>query len=571
MEAIFIQLAIILLTAFIVSYIVRIFNQPIIIGYILAGMIISPFILWYGASQEVINIFSEIGIAFLLFIVGLHLNPRVIKEIGFSSLMIGIGQMVLTFTATFLIAFKILDFNLIQAAYIGIALSFSSTIILMKILSDKKQLDSLHGKIATGILITQDLAAILILIVISSMSSGTSLGSLAIKGFLSGGALIVILLLIGFFIIPKVTKHIARSQELLFLFSVCWCFVVAGLFSYFGFTIEIGALIAGIVLSISPYSTEISARVRPLRDFFLIIFFIILGLNISLEGVGDIIVNALILSVIALVLKPLIIMVFAGMYGYMKRTTFLVGTSLGQISEFSLIVLTLGAIYHKEFISSEIISTITLTLVITIFFSTYMISYSNKFYSKMKGLARTFEWKNAKKEKKTKQTYDAILFGYNRIGYSILKSLKKIKKRYIVIDFNPDVVLSLNKFRIPVIYGDVYDPEFLDELSLNKIKIAISTIPDYETNVNLIQTIRFVNSDAIIIVRAHEIDQALDLYKKGADYVLTPHFLGGEYVAKMVENMKTDPKDYKKERDQHIKMLEERKSLNQKHPDVERN
>ena len=296
---IFIQLAIILFTAFIVSYIVKSFKQPVIIGYIIAGMIISPFILsGFDPSKEVISIFSDIGIAFLLFIVGLHLNPKVIKEIGFSSLIIGIGQMILTFVVSFLVASQILNFDLVASAYVGIALAFSSTIITMKILSDKKQLDSLYAKIAIGVLIIQDLVAIFTLIVISSLSTGTNLGGFAIKGFLSGGALIVILFLLGFFVLPKVTRNIAGSKELLFLFSVCWCFVVAALFSYFGFTIEIGALVAGITLSISPYSTEITARVRPLRDFFLIIFFIILGLNIPLGLIPKIIVSALVLSAI---------------------------------------------------------------------------------------------------------------------------------------------------------------------------------------------------------------------------------------------------------------------------------
>jgi len=571
MAAIFIQLAVILFTAFILSYIVKSFKQPIIIGYILAGIIISPFILSFGLNKEVIQIFSDFGIAFLLFIVGLHLNPKVIKEIGASSLVIGIIQIVLTFALTFLIAFKLLNYSSVASVFIGIALSFSSTIILMKILSDQKQLDSLHGKIATGILIIQDLFAVVALIIISSLSNGTNLGNLAVKGFLGGGLLIGVLFLIGFFILPRVTRNIAKSQELLFLFSVCWCFVIAALFSYLGFTIEIGALIAGIVLSISPYSTEIAARIRPLRDFFLIIFFIILGLNISLGSIGNIFVNALVLSAIALILKPIIIMIFTGLYGYTKRTIFLVGNSLGQISEFSLIVLTLGALYYPAFITSEIISTVTLTLVITIIISTYFISFANSFYKKMKNVARFFESKKVRREKKKKQNCEAILFGYNRIGYSILRSLKKIKKNFLIVDFNPDIISTLANFNVPCVYGDVYDADFLEELPLEKIKIAVSTIPDYETNRSLIEAVRLVNSKAIIIVRAHEIDNALELYKKGADYVLTPHFLGGEYVANMIKDLKTSSKDYKKEKDKHIKMLEERKQLQHRHPEVERN
>jgi len=565
MEQIFIQLAIILFTAFVVSYIVKLLNQPIIIGYIIAGMIISPFILNFGASQEIINLFSQFGIAFLLFIVGLHMNPKVIKEVGTASLIIGGIQIVFTFALGFVISFFVLGFDTITSSYIGIALAFSSTIIVMKLLSDKRQLDSLHGKIAIGILIIQDLVAVVVLMFISSFSGGVNFTEFAIQSLLMGGALVVVLFLIGYFILPRAIKSIASSQELLFLFSICWCFLIAALFSYFGFSIEIGALIAGIVLSMSPYSIEISSKIRPLRDFFLIIFFIILGLNIQIGNLGSIIVNALILSLIALLFKPVLLMSLMALFGYTKRTNFLTGTTLAQISEFSLIVLALGvAMGH---ISGEILSTLTLAGIITITLSTYMIIYSEQFYKALGKFTSFFEIKNVKKRKKKHVKYDAILFGYNRIGFGILNSLKRIKKNYLVVDFNPDTIDGLKKNRIPCLYGDVYDTDLLNELPLEKIKLGVSTIPDFETNFLLIENIRFVNPKAIIIVRANQIKDALKLYKKGADYVLTPHFLGGEYISNMIKEMKTDIKDYEKERKNHIKML--KNVLDRGHVDVE--
>ncbi len=569
MEQIFIHLAIILLVAFIVSYIVRAFRQPIIIGYIIAGIIISPFIIELGTSKQVIDTFSHLGIAFLLFMVGLHLNPKVIKEIGMSSLIIGLGQIILTFILGFLVSFYFLGFDTVASIYIGIALMFSSTIIVMKLLSDRHQLDSLFGKISIGILIIQDLIAVGILIFISSISNGISFGSFAVQGLLGGVGLIVILFLMGFFILPRITRNIAKSQELLFLFSICWCFVIAALFSYFGFSIEIGALIAGVVLSISPYSTEISSKIRSLRDFFLIIFFIILGLNIPISNIGSIITNALILSFIVLTFKPLILMSFMAMFRYTKRTNFLVGTTLAQISEFSLIVLALGVTMGH--INVEVLHTLVLTLVITIILSTYMIIYSKGFYKKMFRFVSFFERKKIKKERKTKKKYDAILFGYNRMGFNILSSLKKTKKNYLVVDFNPDTISDLSKLRIPCLYGDAYDSEFLKELPLDKLQLAISTIPDFETNTLLIDSIRFVNPKAIIIVRAHQIKEALELYKKGASYVLTPHFLGGEYVAKMVKEIKVSEEGYKDEKEKHIKMLTKMLEKGHEHPAVERN
>ena len=565
MEQVFIQLGIILFTAFIVSYIVRTFKQPIVIGYIIAGMIISPYIISFGASQETLDLFSQFGIAFLLFMVGLHMNPKVIKEIGATSLIIGIVQIALTFALGFFVSLM-LGFDNITSAFIGIALAFSSTIIIMKLLSDKKQIDSLYGKISIGILIIQDVVAIAVLMLISSVSSGDSFGSLAVTGLLGGGGLILILFLFGFFVLPKIIRKIAQSQEILFLFSITWAFVVAALFSYIGFSIEIGALIAGVVLSISPYTMEISSKIRPLRDFFLIIFFIILGFNIPVLSINSIIVNALIFSGIALIFKPIILMSLTAMLGYTKRTNFLVGTTLGQISEFSLIVLGLGV--SAGLISGEILSTLTLTGVITITISTYMIIYSNEFYKKMSNFVSIFERKEVRKKPKTIKKYEAILFGYNRIGFSILRKLKKIRKKYLVVDFNPDVISTLSKFRVPCIYGDAYDSDFLDELSLEKIKLMASTIPDFETNMLLVDSIRAVNSDAIIIVRANEVKEAFELYNKGASYVLTPYFLGGEYVAKMIEHFEIDKKDYKKEKEKHMKMLEEIAERGKRHSKI---
>ena len=558
-EQIFLQLAIILGIAFFVAYIIRLLKQPLIIGYIVAGIIVSPFLISFGATNDIINTFSKIGIAFLLFMVGLHLNPKVIKGVGIQSLLIGLAQVILTFALAFIVSLKLLKFDIIISLYVGIAIAFSSTIIIMKLLSDKRQLDSLSSKMSIGILIVQDLIAILVLILISTMnfSQGfAGFGSLAIKTFLIGIGLVLGLFLFGFFVLLRVVKRVAHSQELLFLFSICWAFLASALFAFFGFSIEIGALLAGMVLSVSPYSTEISSKIKPLRDFFLIIFFIILGLNLDISNVGAVVVDALILSAIVLFFKPIILMIFMALFNYTKRTSFLVSTSLAQISEFSLIILILGV--SLGHISSEILSTLTLTLIITIIGSTYMIIYSREFYQRFSKVLSFFWRKDGKENKKfLKRKYDAILFGYNRTGFEVLRALTKLKKHYLVVDFNPDTISTLNKFRIPSLYGDAEYLEFLNELKLDKIDLAISTIPDYETNLLLIESIRLVNPNAIIIVRAENINETLEFYKKGADYVLTLHFVGGEHIAKMIKNIKTNKNEYKKEKEKHLKRIKE--------------
>lgn len=568
MEPVFIQLAVILFMAFIFSFVAKTLKQPVIIGYIIAGVIISPFFLKFGATSEVIEIFSRLGIAFLLFIVGLHLNPKVVREIGLPSLVTGLGQMILTFGAGFLASWKILNFSILASVYVGIAVAFSSTIIIMKLLSDKQNLDSLYGKISIGILIIQDLVAIGVLLFISSLSQGGSWHTNALNTLVSGTVLILVLFIIGYFILPKFMKNIAESSELLFLFSICWCFLVAALFSYFGLSIEIGALVAGVVLSISPYSTEISSKIRPLRDFFLVIFFIIIGFNIKLSEISSIILGAMILSFVVLILKPVFTMLFLRAFRYTKRTNFLVGTGLAQISEFSLIILVLGiSLGH---INEKVLHTTILTMVLTIILSTYLIIHSEKIYSFISKYLSVFERKKLKEKASANKNYDYILFGENRIGFSLMKSFINMKKDFLVVDFNPSRVRELCSKGVSCVYGDVSNIEFLEEIKVSNAKLIVSTVPEKEINMNLLNLVRGKNKNGIIIVTARQISDALDLYKSGADYVILPHFLGGEYTSKIIESAKENKNIYKKEREKQIKDLKERLSEGQEHPVVEK-
>lgn len=565
-DAIFVQLAIILGVAFILAYISRAFKQPIIIGYLLAGIVLSPFVIKLGAPTDIIQTLSEFGVAFLLFIVGLHMNPKSLKEVGVSSLLIGLGQMALTFAMGFFVSLKLLNLDLTSSIFIGFAVAFSSTIIAMKLISDKGQLDSLYGKLSIGVLITQDLVAMGALMYVSSTSSTSGLGSFSWSTIVGGFSLVVMLFIFGFTVLPRLTKGIAKNQELLFLFSIAWAFGIAALFGVIGFSVEIGALIAGVLLSVSPYGTEIGSKVRPLRDFFLILFFIILGLNVQLTDIRQIIFSSLILSAVVLILKPLILMAFSALFGYTKRNNFLVGVTMGQVSEFSLIVLALGVSLGK--IDQSILSTITLTAIITITISSYLTVYANDIYKKIAGALKIFEKKNIKQERKSRRDYDAILFGYNRTGFAILKALRAAKQNCLIVDFNPDIISKLARFRFPTIYGDAYDPEFLADLPFDKAKMVISTIPEHETNVLLVETVRFANPKAIIITRAHTVESSMELYRKGADYVLTPHFIGGDFVAGLIKDHKTDVKAYKQEREKHIRALKEILNSDKKDPNL---
>ena len=536
-QEIFIQISFIILIVLGVSLIMRILRQPLIIGYIISGIIAGPFFLGILPGIEAINIFSEFGIAFLLFVVGLHLSPKVIKEVGRISLITGLGQILFTSLFGYLISI-LLGFEPLTALYIAIALTFSSTIIIMKLLSDKGDLDGLYGKISIGFLLVQDLFVIFILILISSLASGGNvaleMGTLLLKGL----GIVLVLAPISMFVLPRYQNFFGKSQEFLFVFSLAWGLGISALFYHAGLSIEVGALIAGVLLSVSPYNYEISSKLKPLRDFFLISFFLLLGAQMVITNIGQYIVPAIILSLFVLIGNPLIVIMLMGIEGYTKKTGFLAGLTVAQISEFSLILIALGV--KVGHVTTEILSFVTLIGLITIAGTTYMILYSHKIYPFISKYLSIFEKKKIKENKKISKDVDALLFGYNRIGFGILRSLKKIHKRYMVVDFNPDIVSDLKKMRIPCVYGDLDDEALLRELPLQTIKIGVSTIPEFETNALLLKTIKSLNKKAIVILRAHSIEDAIELYKIGADYVLTPHFLGGEYVSKMIKELKIE-------------------------------
>ena len=558
MESFFVQISIILAIVLAV---------PLIIGYIISGILIGPLFLNLLKYNEAISVFSELGITLLLFIVGLHLSPKIIKEVGKISLITGIGQVVFTSLVGYFIGLA-LGLNSITSIYVATALSFSSTIIIMKLLSDKEALDKLYGKISIGFLLVQDLIAIVILIVVSSFSNGNSVTSAVLTTIVKGGVPILILLPFSYYVLPKLNDFFARSKELLFVFAIVWGVGLAALFYVAGLSLEVGALIAGILLSVSPYNYEISAKLRPLRDFFIISFFLILGSQMVFLDISSHIFTIITLSLFILIGNPLIVMILMGIFGYTRSTGFMAGLTVAQISEFSLILIALGV--KVGHLSSEVLSFVTVIGLITIAGSTYMIMYSDPIYAKISKYFRIFEKKKTREKAPKQGYYDYVLLGENRVGFSIMKSFIKSRKKYVVIDYNPDRVKRLKSKGISCIYGDASDSEFLDDLNITKSNLVVSTIPEIETNIMLLQKIRERSNNSIVIVTARQISDTFKLYDAGADYVIMPHFLGGEYTSSIIEEFKDNKKKYEDEKKKQLKELRERIKEGQKHPDVEK-
>jgi len=559
----FVEFGFIILTVLGVSVIMRILRQPLIMAYILSGVLVGPLVLDLIQETETLHLFSELGIAFLLFIVGLHLSPRVIKEVGKVSLVTGLGQILFTVAIGFGIG-VLLGFSYLTAMYIAIAVAFSSTIIIMKLLSDKDALEKLYGKISIGFLLVQDLVAIMLLIILSSLEGGSSFGTILATTFLKGAVLAAVLIPFSMYVLPRCEKFFAKSQEFLFLFAISWGFALSILFQQIGFSIEVGALIAGIILSISPYSYEISSRLKPLRDFFIIFFFIILGSQMAFGAIRELFLPAIIFSVFILIGNPIIIMVLMGLLGYSKKIGFMAGLTVAQVSEFSLIIIAWGVKVGS--LTPEIRSMLTLIALITIAGSTYMIVYSEQIFNRLSPLLSIFERRKVKEKELPKKGYDYILLGQNGIGFSIIKAFKKITKNFVVVDYNPDIVQDLRREGINAVYGDADDPEFLEDLLVHKASVIVSTIPDRETNHLILNALKKYQERPVLILTAREIPVAFELYKGGADYVIMPHFLGGEYTANIIEKAKTNKKRYEKEKEKELLILADRLKRGHQHP-----
>jgi len=551
----FIELSVIILLAVVVTGVMRLLRQPLIIGYILTGILVSPHFLNIIKSTDSIATFAHIGVALLLFMIGLNLNPRLVKEVGKVSLVTGIGQVIFTSLIGFFIG-KLLGFSTIVSIYVAIALTFSSTIIIMKLLSDKKDLKTLYGRIAMGFLIVQDLVVIVILMFISSIQTETNLTAMLFETVVQGVGLLLALYLISVYIFPQITSIIAKSSEFLLLFSIGWCFAIAALFNYMNFSIEAGALLAGLTLSFSPYHYEISSRLKPLRDFFIILFFIMLGSQMVFSNVSQYIIPIIIFSAFILIGNPLIVMVLMGFLKYTKRNSFMAGLTVAQISEFSLILIAMGV--SAGHLTSDILSFVTVIGVITIAGSSYLIIYANKIYPHLSGFLGIFERKCKKVDEHKhheEKNYDIILFGYNRTGHNILSSLKRTKKRFLVIDYNPEIVKKLAKEGFDCRYGDATNLELLDEFDFSKLKMVVSTLPHLEANVLLIQKIRKSAKKAIIAVVSYDINEAIKLYDAGATYVFMPHFLGGHHMGAMIEEYGFNINKFLSDRINHVEHL----------------
>ncbi len=548
------DLGIIIIAATLLAFIARFLRQPLILGYLIAGIVIGPQVLGLVKSYDTISVLSELGIAFLLFLVGLELDITKLRHFGAVSVLAGTGQVVFTFVVGYFIA-NALGFSALHSVYIALALTLSSTIMVVKLFSDKGELFTLHGRISLGILLVQDFVAVIALALLSGSASFTK-ESIAVSLF-NGIGLLLIAILVGNFAVGYFFKTVAKNQELLFMSSLAWLFLFIMLSNFLKFSIAIGAFLAGIGLASLPYNLAIEGRIKSLRDFFVTLFFVTLGMQVAFAPLGSMLAAVVILSLFVLILNPVIVMLIMSLLGFKSRTSFLTGISLAQISEFSLVIAAVGLSIGQ--LSREIVSLVTVIAVVTFTVSSYMITYDSFLLRVFSPWLKLFE-KLSKKEVALSFApkicnYEIILCGCNRIGRSVIETAKSLRKALLVVDFDPEVVRRLARENVPAVYGDIGDNEILEKICIENAKFIISTVPDVKDNETLIRKVREGNKKAVLIVTAEEIEEALRLYQIGADYVIMPHLLGGKHVSVLLHDSMKDLKKLLKHKLAHLSEL----------------
>lgn len=544
----FTEIAIVVVIAAIFGFIAHYLKQPTLVGYLFAGIFLAALSSGGYVSEDlrdIVDIFSRLGIALLLFLVGLEMNWMSFKDVGRPALWTALGQIVVTFAAGLLVL-QAMGMALIPALYISIALTLSSTIIIVQLLSQKRDLQSLYGKIVIGFLLVQDFVAILALIFLAGLSSVGEDASLTYTigiftlSLIKGGILVLISLFFSKYVFPKALDFLGKSQELLFVFGIAWGLGLAALMAspFIGFSIEIGGFLAGLALANSIEHFQLASRIRPIRDFFIMLFFVLLGSELVFQNIGEIILPTILLSLFVLIGNPLIVMLVMSTLGYRSRTSFLASLTVAQISEFSLIIAAMGrSLGH---LSELDVSLVTLVGVITITVSSYLILHGNAIYELLRPYLKWFEFKGGKLEK----VFDApaphanhvILLGVHRMGTNILSALKDIGETYILVDFDPTVVAKYKSLGEPVIYGDINEDEIKEIAVLARARALISTIPDFRDNVHLIEYLKKENPKAVAVVTAENEWEARELYKLGANYVILPHFIGGLQIAQALKH-----------------------------------
>jgi Kef-type K+ transport system membrane component KefB len=458
-------------------------NIPSIVAYIAVGLLLGP-ISGLLVVDEAMHLISDAGIALLLFLVGLELSIAKVRDVGPVALVAGLGQVVFTAAGGFGLSW-LLGFTTMESIFLATALTFSSTVVVVKLLTQKRELDSLYGRIAVGIFLVQDLVVIVALTFLAGLGQQDTLGaaSLGLPLLQAFGGMILLLavaLLAARYVLPRVIGWAAASGETLFIWSLCWLFLLVLSAEAMRLSPEIGAFLAGLSLAQLPYSHELRRRVQPLTNFFIAVFFVTLGVQMQLGAAQAHWAAAVVLSLFVLIGNPLIFMIIIARMGYGERTSFLTSVTVAQISEFSFIFAAVGL--AAGLIDESILSLIAVVGLVTIAVSSYMILYNHQIYEWMRrsGVLRLFGAGEDPPEAEVAPLRDhVIVVGMNSLGRRIVQILTEAGETVVAIDTDAG---KLKDLEVITMVGNVEYLSVLDDARLASARLLVSALRIEDTN-----------------------------------------------------------------------------------------
>lgn len=536
--------------------IAKILRQPPVLAFILTGTLIwalSPDLL---SQKTLIDEVARIGVILLLFWVGMELNLKVLLELEWVSLIVAPLQVLLSFLLGIGIG-QILGLSTPASFYLGMALTVSSTVLAVKFLSDRGELGELSGKIVVAILVVQNLTALAFHIFLVSFQSQTLVSFLdlaitVLKGLLVFGGIY----LFGRFLFPKVLRFTFEHSELLIGSSLGFCFLAALVSRELGFSPELGAFLAGLSLSALPETPEIAGKTRLLRDLFLILFFVNLGKELALSSLFGLLGGILLIALGATLIKPLFTHLLLSLVGFKRKTCFLSSVTLSQMGEFSLIILAIGA-NLGDLSGSEhnlMVGGVVLSLAISSYFQTFL----SHLFEVLKKPLGILELKKKLLKLPTEHLTDHIVVvGYHRMGPLLVKTLKRLKEKVLVVDIDPRVAQKVEGEKIDCVFGDIGDEEVLLELNLERAKAIFSTVLNFEDNLKLVRFVKKRFPKIRVVLTAETKEEALRLYGAGADFVLVPALIGGEFASFIIKKIYRAGLSFKELKEKEIKNLKE--------------
>ena len=516
------NLGFIVTTAAVFAFLGKLIRMPSIVGYILAGMLLGPF-LHVVELDHSLELISELGIALLLFLVGVELSLQKIKDLGSVALVLGGLQVLFTALGGFAVA-TALGFSPIESVFLGATVTFSSTVVVIKLLDQKGATDRLYARIAIALFLAQDIVVIIALTILSGLGGGEALSLLEIAknlGMAFGGmaVLLAVALLAAKYVLPKPFTWAARSPDTVFIWALCWCFLVVLLAHQFHLSVEIGAFLAGIAIAQLPIHGDLHRRLHPLMTFFIAIFLVTLGIKMELSEFAAIWPTALGLSAFVLIVKPIIIFTILARMKFSEYTAFQSAIAAGQVSEFAFILLALGA--STGLIGGTVVALGGLVGVTTIAVSAYLIIYSEPLYRFVRrtGLLKRLKAKQeADHESNEQRNGHIIVVGMNTLGREIVKQLSLRGERVLAIDSDLRKLEGLGA--ADTLIGNVEYQSVVEEIGLRQARLVVSALQIEDTNHLLAYRCR--SAGVPCAIHAFDVSVVADLLDLDTAYLLMP-------------------------------------------------